>query len=300
MFTLFNYIIIIILILIFIFTAKTILYRIECSLLYSPEKMKNILDKNKIIDNADKYVKTKFGSKTFVKEINIKTRDNEIINAIFYKSYSNNNLIIYAHGNAGNIYDRFDFIYKYGHVASIIMFDYRGYGLSSGKPHDKGLKGDIFAVWDYAIEKLDYKPNNIILHGESLGCSVVSWLGKKLVSYHDNNKEKLPKAIILQSGFYNLQHVVNDMYSKLVSYFVQSKYNNIDNVVDIKNNIPVLVIHSDGDEMININHAHKLIKDAYHHNIENIKFYQINGTHNNPLLDNNYMETFTKFISAKL
>jgi len=287
----------IIIIIIIIYVFKIILYKIECSLLYHPTKIENIIHKNKLLNEADQNVKKKFGSKTYIKEINIKTRDNELVNAIFYKSYSNNNLIIYAHGNASNIYDSIDFIYKYGHVSSILMFDYRGYGLSSGKPSDKGLKGDIFTVWDYAVDKLNYKPQNIILHGESLGCSIVSWLGRKLVSYHDNDIHKLPKAIIMQSGFYNLQYIVGDLYPKILSNLIQSKYNNIDNIINIKNNIPILVVHSDKDEMINIGHAHKLIKDSYNNNIKNIKFYQINGTHNNPLLNNQYMETFTKFIN---
>lgn len=272
-----------------------LLYKVECLLIYHPKKINNLLLKNNQVDELNKNVKQKFGSKTYVKEFNIPTNDNETINGLLYKSYINDKIIIYAHGNAGNIYDRTNIIYQFGHLASIVLFDYRGFGLSSGIPTDKGLKTDIFAVWDYVL-KLGYKPNNIILYGESLGCSFVSWLGKKLVSYYDDNNN-LPKTIIMQSGFYNLSKITSDLYSKFLAFFIQSKLDNYNNIINIKNKIPVLIVHSKMDEMINFKHAETLMNDCFKNTIQNIKLHIINGYHNDPQYDNQFMITITNLIN---
>ena len=50
------------------------------------------------------------------------------------------------------------------------MIDYRGYGKSTGRPSEKGLYADAEAAYDYLLKTS--RPQEIIVHGESLGTAV--------------------------------------------------------------------------------------------------------------------------------
>ena len=52
-------------------------------------------------------------------------------------------IVLVAHGNAGNITHRFDLLRGLRHLgASVLVFDYRGYGRSEGKPNEPGVLAD--------------------------------------------------------------------------------------------------------------------------------------------------------------
>lgn len=265
-------VIVFIAILIIIF-VKIILYSIECKIIFQPSKNINSLN----------FVHNKF------RNIQIKTIDGELIDLIHYINKDNNNLIIYAHGNAGNIYGRQHFIETYKEISSIIMFDYRGYGKSTGYPTEQGLHTDILSIWNYVTNELNFLSENIILYGESLGCSVVLWLGKKLVL----KNETLPRCIILQSGFYNLKELISDISHSFISFLLQSKFNNIDYIKKINNKIPIILLHSPKDEIIKIKHAYKILKNS---NIKKENLLIISGYHNSPVINSDNLNKIKKLI----
>jgi uncharacterized protein len=53
----------------------------------------------------------------------------------------------------------------------ILALDYRGYGKSHGRPTESGLYRDADAAYNYLL-KTGFRPDHIILHGESLGTAV--------------------------------------------------------------------------------------------------------------------------------
>ena len=53
----------------------------------------------------------------------------------------------------------------------MLLFDYRGYGTSQGKPSEEGTYLDAEAAWDYLIRQ-GASPEKIILYGQSLGGAV--------------------------------------------------------------------------------------------------------------------------------
>jgi len=219
----------------------------------------------------------------------IKTSDGETIDALYHREKNNDKLILYAHGNAGNIYMRLDLIKKLRQFGSVLTFDYRGYGLSTGKPSEKGLHIDIYAVWTYAITMLGYKSENIILYGCSLGCSMVLWLGQYLL----RNKMQIPKGIIIESGFYNIKTLACEIVHPSVRYFLQAKFNNIKYIKRIKYYIPLLIIHSNEDEMINISHAYKILEES---KLDSDNLIVISGTHNEPNMSKPKLDKLENFI----
>jgi pimeloyl-ACP methyl ester carboxylesterase len=218
-----------------------------------------------------------------VKNIKIGTLD-----ALYYHNDNSDKLIIYSHGNSGNIYLDQNLVKQLGKVASVVVYDYRGYGLSPGTPTEKGLQSDIINVWTYCVDQLHVRPKNIVLYGRSLGCSFTLWLAKKLIKMN----KKLPYGIILESGFYNLKHVVTDIYPYMTN-FISMKFDNITWLKKIDKKIPTLLLHSKDDELISIKHAYKLVKEA---DLDESQLYIMTGAHNKNNTDEEYFKKIDEFI----
>jgi pimeloyl-ACP methyl ester carboxylesterase len=60
---------------------------------------------------------------------------------------------------------------------NILLFDYRGYGKSTGAPSEIGLYTDALAVYDYVRKRNDLNQQKIFLFGRSLGGAVALHLG---------------------------------------------------------------------------------------------------------------------------
>ena len=125
-------------------------------------------------------------------ELFLKTIDGANLNAVHMKQDSAKGVIVYFHGNSGNISHLI-------HVANLfsrkeyesILVDYRSYGKSTGELSEQALYTDAQLFYDYAAEK--YDESNIILYGRSFGTGIATWLASK------NNCRKL----ILESPFYS-------------------------------------------------------------------------------------------------
>jgi len=254
---------------------------IETKILFQPKKIKNYdIDTVKLLCY---YIQP-------IKNIKIITNDSNVLDALYYYNPKSNKLIIHAHGNGGTIYGRIELIETYKQFGSVLMFDYRGYGLSTGEPSEEGLYEDILSVWRYAIKKLKFKPENIVLYGISLGCSVVLWLGKHLLK----NNKKLPRGIIIESGFYNFKTIACDYTHKNIKYFIRSKFNNIKYINKIEHHIPLLLIHSYEDDIIDIKHAYKIMMNS---KIGSYNFILITGSHNDPIYNKQNFDRIEQFIS---
>ena len=86
---------------------------------------------------------------------------------------------LHLHGNAGNITHRA--ISAQNIIAagsSILLLDYRGYGKSSGRPGEHGLYRDAEAAYDFLLGQ-GFRPDQIVIHGESLGTAVATWVASR-------------------------------------------------------------------------------------------------------------------------
>ena len=90
--------------------------------------------------------------------------------------------LLYLHGNAGNIETN---LWRAGYLSqmelSVLIIDYRGYGLSSGPfPNETRVYEDTNAAWDYLIQNRKIDPQNIIIFGHSIvGVPSVAVAGAK-------------------------------------------------------------------------------------------------------------------------
>ena len=130
-------------------------------------------------------------------ELFIDMKDGGRINVIQFKADTSRGLILYFHGNAGNLagwgYVAQDFVARGYDVA---IMDYRGYGKSTGTRTMDWLLSDALTVYDHF--KSEYKEDNISLYGRSLGTGISAYVASK----------RKPSKIILETPYYSFTSLV--------------------------------------------------------------------------------------------
>ena len=110
-------------------------------------------------------------------DIRLKTSDGIDLHGWYVPASQPRGTVLFLHGNAGNISHRIDSIEMFHRLGySTLIFDYRGYGNSGGKPNEQGTYRDAEAAWRYLTEKRHIPGCRIVLFGESLGGAVAAWL----------------------------------------------------------------------------------------------------------------------------
>jgi hypothetical protein len=178
-------------------------------------------------------------------------------------------VILVCHGNGGNISDRLDLgglLLETG--ASVLLFDYRGYGRSPGRPGEEKTYRDAEAAWQWLRQK-GFAGTNIIAYGESLGGAIATELAVR---------EELG-GIILQSAFTSVPDMGADLYPWLPFRQVGSiKYDTHGKLPRVK--VPVLILHSRDDTLVNFKHGERNFAAASQPKY----FCEIHGDHNDGIL----------------
>ncbi|SBT74781.1 alpha/beta hydrolase, putative [Plasmodium malariae] len=107
--------------------------------------------------------------------------------------------ILFCHGNGENIYMLYDYFYETSKIwnVNVFLYDYLGYGESTGTSSEKNMYLTGIAVYDYMVDCLNIKPESIVLYGKSIGsCAAVDIAIKRKV-----------KGIILQSAILSLLNI---------------------------------------------------------------------------------------------
>lgn len=144
---------------------------------------------------------------------------------------------LFLHGNAGNISHRIDHIPALLEVgAPILLIDYRGYGKSGGTPREYGLYADADAAYAYLLER-GYKPEQIIVYGQSLGTAVATDLAARVKC----------AGLVLESPFPSKKAVAHTVvpYVGQIAVWGMNTYRKLPHV-----DTPVFVMHGDRDRVI--------------------------------------------------
>lgn len=171
----------------------------------------------------------------------IETHDGETLQSYLFLHDLNQKrpLIIYFHGNAGNLYYRFDnAIRLYQMEHDVLLVSYRGYAKSSGTPNEQGIYTDGASAIDYAIDNLGYIENEISIFGRSLGSAVAIH-----ISQHRSFKN-----LILITPLTSGKEMASAMGLGFLKFMVGNSYNSLEKINNI--NCRVLIIHGDRDEVV--------------------------------------------------
>jgi fermentation-respiration switch protein FrsA (DUF1100 family) len=223
-----------------------------------------------------------------LEEIGFKAADGTLLNAWFFPSASPSPrgrfAILLCHGNAGNISHRlelYELLLQTG--VNLLAFDYRGYGLSSGRPSEEGTYQDAEAAYQW-LRRRGFEAKNIVALGESLGGGVASELALRVPL----------GGLILQSTFTSVPAIGAEIFPWLpVKTLSRIKYDTLSKLPRIQ--VPVLVMHSPSDSLVGFQHGKRNFAAAN----EPRFFWEIAGDHNDALLADHerFLQGINQFLS---
>jgi fermentation-respiration switch protein FrsA (DUF1100 family) len=218
------------------------------------------------------------------KEAYFHTEDGKRLHGWFFPLQKEFPVILFCHGNAGNISHRLDNIrLLLDQRLQVFTFDYRGYGKSSGRPSEKGIYVDGLAAYDYLINKEHIPSTNIIPFGRSLGAAVALEISVK----------RSVKSVILESAFTSTKDMARSIALFYpLSFLLPSHYNNLKKIACVT--IPKLIIHGKEDEIVSFSMGEKLFETAKAPKY----FFQVEGAgHNDTFIvgGRRYCETIAGF-----
>jgi len=196
--------------------------------------------------------------------------------------------VLFFHGNAGNISHRLDSLRIFhGLGLNVLIFDYRGYGQSEGRPSEEGTRLDAIAAWRQLVDARGESPDRIVLFGRSLGAALAAWLAAR----------ERPAALILESAFTSVPDLAAELYWWLPARMLSRlEYATRDYLAGARG--PVLVVHSRDDEIIPYSHGRALYEAARPPRA----FLELRGDHNTGFLlsEASYVRGLDAFLSAHL
>jgi fermentation-respiration switch protein FrsA (DUF1100 family) len=199
------------------------------------------------------------------------TADGVRIHAWFVPAETNAKLtVLFCHGNAGNIADRLDKLeILNGLGVDVLIFDYRGYGRSEGRPNEHGTYRDAQAAYEHLTKTMNREPRSVIAYGESLGAAIAVDLAAKAPL----------GGVILEEPFTSVVDVGRGMFPFLpVRWLVRNKYDTLSKIGRV--HAPLLILHSRDDEYFPMRHAERLLTAA----AEPKRLVELRGGHNDAFL----------------
>jgi fermentation-respiration switch protein FrsA (DUF1100 family) len=205
-------------------------------------------------------------------EVSLTTSDDERLHGWYVPATDSGatigkGVVLFFHGNAGNISHRLDSIQIFHYLGlDTLIIDYRGYGKSTGKASEKGTYLDAEAAWNYLVDERGVPADRIIVFGRSLGGAVGAWLGA----------QHTPAAVIIESSFTSGVDMARRLYPFLPAQLItRLRYPVVEYVSRL--DCPVLVVHSRNDEIIPFEMGQSLYAAAQ----QRKSFLELRGDHNN-------------------
>ncbi len=162
-------------------------------------------------------------------------------------------VVLFAHGNAGNITGRDDVLRDLHALgASALVFDYRGYGRSAGTPHEAGILADARAARTWLAQRAGIAESQIVLAGESLGGGVQV----------DLAAADGARGLILLSTFDSLPDVAANIYPWWipVKLLMRTRLDSASKIAAYQG--PLLQVHGTRDSIVPIACARRLFAAA--------------------------------------
>ena len=189
-----------------------------------------------------------------LERVSIRAEDGAMLQAWFVPSAARPAwfTVIVFNGNAGNRAYRAPLAAALRSAGiSVLLFDYRGFGDSSGSPTETGLAADARAVRAYVEGRSDVRRDRLAYFGESLGSGVAV----SLALSHP------PAALILRSPFTSLVEVGRFHFPVLpVRWLLRDRFNSIDAIDRLRT--PILVIAGDRDTIVPFEQSRRLYDKA--------------------------------------
>ncbi len=202
-------------------------------------------------------------------ELFFEADDGAVLNGLHFKQPNPKGVILYCHGNAGELTE-------WGHWAQelsnryrydVVIWDYRGYGKSTGKRRQNLMLNDGFLFYEYCKER--FQETEITLFGRSLGGFFATYMAK----------ETNPRQLIMESTPTSLLNIAEREYPLLPSnWLLKFRFQSNENISKIE--VPTYFIHGSDDSLIPYQHGEELYQLS---SANEKKLYRVEGGDHNDL-----------------
>lgn len=174
------------------------------------------------------------------------TSGRERIHAWHWHNFPNAPIVLFCHGNTGNISHR-EYMYEFCQTIqyNLLLLDYTGFGYSTGNASLRQLERDGLTAYDYLIQ-FGYQPNDVLIWAKSLGGHVGSYIAA----------HRTCRYLVLMATFSSFDHILRfsdyplwarSILAALVERLTEVEPN-YQKVARVKS--PVCILHSQEDELI--------------------------------------------------
>ncbi len=187
-----------------------------------------------------------------VSEKTFLTDDNVEITSWYRAPKNGNPILVYFHGNRGNLGDRANKFKTFlAHPVGFLAVSYRGYGSSEGEPSESGLYEDARTAVRFLMEQ-GIPLSRIVFYGESLGTGVAVQMALEFGG---------AKALVLEAPYTSVVRRAQEKYPFIpASHILKDHFNSAAKIKSIQ--MPVLIFHGRLDEVIPFVHGQELFSMA--------------------------------------
>jgi len=169
------------------------------------------------------------------------TTDGERLHGWFLPGQPEQPALLFLHGNAGNISHRVENLWLLHQLGlNVLIFDYRGFGESSGTPSETGLARDADAALAW-LRQRGWSAQRTVYFGRSLGAAVAIDLARR----------QPPAGLIVESPFTSLRAMGRQHYPLLdfvFGWLLRDRFDNLDKIGSIK--APLLLFQGNRDQIV--------------------------------------------------
>jgi pimeloyl-ACP methyl ester carboxylesterase len=160
-------------------------------------------------------------------------------------------VVFFLHGNSGNLKDCLVDLDAFRQVNfDVVMFDYRGYGKSTGCiASEEQLRADVRTVW--AAFAGQYEGKRVVISGQSLGTALAAGLAAELCE-----AGRIPDLTFLVSPYSSMRALADELYPWVPRQVLRYPLHTAEHAARLSG--PLMLIHGDKDELIGIHHSHAL------------------------------------------
>jgi uncharacterized protein len=198
---------------------------------------------------------TPAGSGIPYREVWFPARDGVQLNGWFVAGEPGLPLIVFFHGNAGNLSDNLEYLkLLHGQGFAIFIFDYRGYGKSGGEPlWENDLYQDARGAISY-LEGQGWRHQGMIYFGQSLGAAVAL----------QSALESPPAGLVMESSFTCMKDIVRHVsptgYYTIGWWGIDMAFDNLAKIGTV--GVPLLLIHGENDRIAPMEMTMRLFERA--------------------------------------
>ena len=194
-------------------------------------------------------------------EVWLESKDRVKLHAWVIRAKNPHSTLLLFHGNAENMSTHFlNMLWIAEQGVDLLIFDYRGYGMSEGVPTQAGVYLDALTAMRWAhSDHLKRETKNLIFYGQSLGGQV---MGRAVVDF-----EKSPEVdlLVFDSTFQSYKDVASRKFLTrwwlvpiypLARILISDEYASETVLTQIKT--PTLVMHSPHDQVVDFKGGREL------------------------------------------